>query len=236
MPFTLAHPMAVLPFPRNRYFHFPALVLGSMSPDFIYFLSGKATQGGHQLFYSEWLNLPLCLLLFGIYRLLERAIKDYSPSFITSQVPQRYFQQPLIWLVAFIYSAWLGMASHILLDNFTHQTGYFVVQYPFLQKIYFSLPLYKWLQYTGGILGLLIIFFYQWRMARKYPYPSPKTAKQKWGFWLIQLSLTLLGLAIWHQLSAIQFNQYATLVIRFIDCWLISLCLLCSTIKILRIM
>lgn len=33
MPFTLAHPAIILPVSR-RYFHFPALVLGSMSPDF----------------------------------------------------------------------------------------------------------------------------------------------------------------------------------------------------------
>ena len=231
MPFTLAHPMAILPFPRNRYFHFPALVLGSMSPDFIYFLSGKTTAGGHRLFASEWLNLPLCLLLFGIYYLLSRTIKDYSPSFITSQVPQRYFQQPLIWLVVFFYSAWLGMASHILLDNFTHRTGYFVMQYPFLKEMCFSLPLYKWLQYSGGVLGLLLIFFYQWRTAKKYPYHSPKTAQQKRLFWFIQLSLTLFGMVIWHHLSAIAFDEYPTLVIRFIDCWLISLCLLCGAIK-----
>ena len=49
MPFTLAHPVAVLPFSRCRYCHFPALVIGSLSPDFVYFLHGRAVSGGHGL-------------------------------------------------------------------------------------------------------------------------------------------------------------------------------------------
>lgn len=42
MPLTFAHPAAVLPFSRNsKYVNFLALVLGSMAPDFEYFLHGK---------------------------------------------------------------------------------------------------------------------------------------------------------------------------------------------------
>ncbi|MFP5073747.1 DUF4184 family protein [Neisseria sp. WLZKY-1] len=49
MPFTLAHPIAILPFSRCRYCYFPALVIGSLSPDFVYFLHGRAVSGGHGL-------------------------------------------------------------------------------------------------------------------------------------------------------------------------------------------
>ncbi len=38
MPFTLAHPAAVV-FLKNKKFNFTALILGSMAPDFIYFLN-----------------------------------------------------------------------------------------------------------------------------------------------------------------------------------------------------
>lgn len=49
MPFTLAHPAAVLPFWRSRL-HFPALLLGSVAPDFGYFLAGRPVSGaGHTL-------------------------------------------------------------------------------------------------------------------------------------------------------------------------------------------
>lgn len=42
MPLTFAHPAAILPFSRqSKYIHFSALVLGSMAPDFEYFLRGR---------------------------------------------------------------------------------------------------------------------------------------------------------------------------------------------------
>ena len=46
MPFTLAHPVAVLPLARCRRVHFPAMVIGSLAPDFVYFLHGRAVPGG----------------------------------------------------------------------------------------------------------------------------------------------------------------------------------------------
>lgn len=68
MPFTLAHPAAVLPLARSRL-HFPALMLGSMAPDFIYFLYGRPVNGyGHTLVGCVLLNLPLVVLLYAIYR------------------------------------------------------------------------------------------------------------------------------------------------------------------------
>ncbi|WP_245636533.1 DUF4184 family protein [Eikenella longinqua] len=62
MPFTLAHPVAVLPLARCRRCHFPALVIGSLSPDFVYFLHGRAVAGGHGLADMLWPNLALCAL------------------------------------------------------------------------------------------------------------------------------------------------------------------------------
>lgn len=48
MPFTLAHPAVVLPL-RHRLLHQEALIIGSMSPDFLYFLYGQASQSfGHR--------------------------------------------------------------------------------------------------------------------------------------------------------------------------------------------
>ncbi|WP_047976245.1 DUF4184 family protein [Muribacter muris] len=225
MPFTLAHPVAVLCFPRNRYFHFPALVLGAMSPDFIYFLYGQPVNCGHKIFGSEWQNLSLSLLFYGVYRfLLAKPLKQYLPKWLASAVPQPEAKNPLIWLLIFTYSAWLGMLSHIGLDHFTHHTGYFVQQFPILQQVY-ALPIYKWLQYGGGVLGLTAIVIYQWRMATKYPYLSTKNSKQKAGFWLFNLALTLASYGIWHNLQPLAWAKYANQIIRLIDCAVIALIL-----------
>lgn len=225
MPFTLAHPFIVLALPR-RYFHFPALILGSMSPDFIYFLAGEPVSGGHKLFGSEWLNLPLCLLFYAIYQgLLSKPIKTFLPAMFASDVPPigvNCVKNPLLWGFVFLYSAWVGMASHIALDGFTHRTGYFVQLFPLLQQSYL-LPIFKWLQYAGGVFGLLVIVLYQRRMAQCFPYHSPKTARQKWSFWLANGLLTTIGFAIWQALQPLSIDYYAIHIIRLIDGFVLSL-------------
>lgn len=223
MPFTLSHPIAVLPFHRSRYFNFPALVLGSMSPDFVYYLSGKPTDGGHSIFSSESLNLPLCGLFYLIYRiLLQDMLKENLPRFWAVSRPKQAVKHPLFFAIIFLYSAWLGMLSHIFLDNFTHQTGYFVQQFPVLQTEW-KLPIFKWLQYSSGILGLAGIMYYQWRIARQFPFISPRSAYQKGYFWLGNLLLTTAAFLAWSFLSPLSLAHYATHIIRFVDCGIMSL-------------
>lgn len=71
MPFTLAHPVAMLPFARRRV-HFPAMVIGSLAPDFVYFLHGRAVPGGHSLANLLWPNLPLCFAIYALYTARRR--------------------------------------------------------------------------------------------------------------------------------------------------------------------
>ncbi|QIM69477.1 DUF4184 family protein [Basfia succiniciproducens] len=224
MPFTFAHPVTVLYFPRNsRYFHFPALVLGTMSPDFMYMLHWKTDVGGHTLFGSEWVNLPLCLLFYAVYRLiLATPIKQHLPAFCGSNVPQATFKNPLAWLIVFLYSAWIGMATHIALDELTHDGGYFVQLFPILQtKIIFHI--YDWLQYGIGAVGLISIILYQRRMAGKYPYRSSRSAKQKWFFWLSVVSLTVIIFYLSNPLYPLVWNEIASIVLRIINSFFISL-------------
>ncbi|WP_373819564.1 DUF4184 family protein [Glaesserella sp.] len=224
MPFTFAHPVTVLAFPRNhRYFHFPALVLGAMSPDFMYMLHWKTGVGGHTLFGSEWVNLPLCLLFYAVYRwILATPIKEHLPDFCASNVPQATFKHPLAWLAVFVYSAWIGMATHIALDATTHESGYFVRLFPILQsKLIFHV--YDWLQYGIGALGLITIMLYQGRMAEKYPYRSSRTAKQKWLFWLSVASLTVIIFYVSNPLYPLVWNEVASIVLRIINSFFISL-------------
>ncbi|WP_373840445.1 DUF4184 family protein [Glaesserella sp.] len=223
MPFTFAHPMTVLCFPRNsRYFHFPALVLGAMSPDFVYMLYLKIS--GHTLFGSEWINLPLCLLFYGIYRwLLAKAVKEHLPNFWASKVPQSTFSNPLIWVIVFFYSAWIGMVSHIALDGITHDGGYFVELFPIL-KTELIFPVYSWLQYGLGAIGLTLIAFYQRRMAKAYPYNSSRTPKQKKYFWLsvfILMNLIFWVSELFYPMKWSSLN--ATTVLRAIDSFFVSL-------------
>lgn len=69
MPLTFAHPAAVLPFSRkSKYIHFPALVLGSMAPDFEYFLRGQPIGAiGHTFSGFLTYNLPLVIFFYLVY-------------------------------------------------------------------------------------------------------------------------------------------------------------------------
>ncbi|OOF47287.1 DUF4184 family protein [Rodentibacter trehalosifermentans] len=228
MPFTLAHPAIILPLSGRsfqHYFYFPALILGSMSPDFIYYLSGKPTDGGHTIFYSEWLNLPLCFIFYYIYlTLLKTPLWANLPCSLSYKLPDTaplpYWKQ----LMIFLFSAWFGMVSHIFLDNFTHGTGYFVQTFPFLQKeIYF--PIYKWLQYGSSAIGLIAMGIYLRTMAKRYPYPQTKSIKQKQRFWVMVLGLSGLAFLCWNFILPIQLKQHGILIVRTIDCLCLTICL-----------
>ncbi|WP_053178170.1 DUF4184 family protein [Peribacillus loiseleuriae] len=61
MPLTFAHPAAILPFLRkSKYINFSAMVLGSMAPDFEYFLSGQPIgEISHTFIGFVAFNLPI---------------------------------------------------------------------------------------------------------------------------------------------------------------------------------
>lgn len=169
MPFTLAHPAAVV-FIKNKYLNLTALVLGSMAPDFIYFLLFTPSSNiGHTVWGSIFINIPICFFLNFIY---YRYIKDPFIYNLPSKLYENYS-----WLMKvdnkvinvreifiFIYSSILGMITHVFWDSFTHKTGYFVSKIEFLRsyidifghKIY----LYKIGQHGGTLVGFVIIAIY----------------------------------------------------------------------------
>lgn len=87
MPFTFAHPAIVLPLKKkiNKYFGLTALVLGSMSPDFEYFLNLKITsEVGHTLKGFLTYNLPLVFLFALVFHLVMKPVLYlHLPKFIS---------------------------------------------------------------------------------------------------------------------------------------------------------
>ena len=213
MPFTLAHPVAVLPFARCRRVHFPAMVIGSLAPDFVYFLHGRTVPGGHGLVNLLWPNLPLCFALYALYLALRHhTLRDFLPDCLNAAyklpestiatAPQKRRQIAAV-LFTFVFSALFGMITHLLLDAFTHPTGWFVQHFAPLQQTVFTLPAYKWLQYGGGVFGLVGCLLFVLHAARRRPHRSAKTARQKRLFW-------------------------ASCTLRLIDCAVLGFSLLCA--------
>ena len=238
MPFTLAHPVAVLPFARCRRVHFPAMVIGSLAPDFVYFLHGRAVPGGHSLANLLWPNLPLCFTLYALYLALwHHTLRDFLPDCLNAayRLPESTIaaathkrRQTAVVLFTFVFSALFGMITHLFLDAFTHPTGWFVQHFAPLQQPVFALLAYKWLQYGGGVFGLGGCLLFVLRAARRHPHRSAKTARQKSRFWAACALLTLCGWALWQTAAPIPLAHAATQVIRLIDCAVLGFSLLCA--------
>jgi len=230
MPFTLAHPVAVLPFSRCRYCHFPALVIGSLSPDFVYFLHGRAVSGGHGLLDMLWPNLPLCFAFYWLYLALWRdALSDFLPNCLNAAPyrPSENVDSHKIKAALFIPSALFGMATHLFLDAFTHSTGWFVQHFPVLQRTVLFLPIFKWLQYGSGLIGVTACLYFVFRTAHRRPYRSHQTIRQKYRFWILCTILSLFGFSIWQIIAPVPLGHAATQTIRLIDCVVILFSIVC---------
>lgn len=175
MPFTLAHPSAVV-FLKNKYLNIWGLILGSMAPDFIYFiLFNPSSNIGHTIVGFLLLNLPICFIL---NYLIDNYIKDAFIVNLPFNLPKYYGYlmrsknniNSIKKTIVFIYSCIIGMITHVFWDAFTHNTGYFVEHISVLrgeiELLGFSLPIYKIIQHGSTILGFIIIMVYLYSIRR----------------------------------------------------------------------
>ncbi len=140
MPFTFSHPAAIIPakiLPR-RWISLTALVIGSITPDFEYFIRMKNLGlYGHTFAGIFWFDLPIALALTYVYHLMVRdSLIDNLPRFLRSRLTRfKQFNWPAyarenIWVV--LVCLVVGISSHLFWDAFTHRTGYFVNRIPWL--------------------------------------------------------------------------------------------------------
>lgn len=129
MPFTFAHPAIVLPLSSlpKRMVSLTALIIGSMIPDFEYFIRMKLIGiYGHSLGGLFWFDLPLGLLVYFAYqRLVKNHLIDYLPAYLNrrfSAYKNTAAGQLSVNNIAIIMICLLmGAASHIFWDGFTHK-------------------------------------------------------------------------------------------------------------------
>src|SRR5882724_3347896 len=135
MPFTLAHPAAITPFKRfcPRYLSFPALIAGSVSPDLSYF-SGRLDLGpfAHHPIKGFLFGVPVGLFILAMFYVLRwPALK---------MLPGRYrdifhplLLHPIGSPFAILLSLFIGVATHIVWDSFTHNHSLLVQHVPLLR-------------------------------------------------------------------------------------------------------
>ncbi|MBP1990602.1 DUF4184 family protein [Paenibacillus eucommiae] len=204
LPFTFAHPLfaAPLKFINPKYLSLTGLILGSMAPDFEYFIALEPYQYiGHTTKGLFLLAIPLCILIAYLFHSLVKApLAQNLPSLLNLSLNER--AQSLIqpwkldsiqqWVI-FLASVTLGFYSHIFIDAFTHKSGFFAARSALLQDYVLGIPIYKWLQHTSSMLGLtleaLFLIFMLKNIQLKGNYVKVKS-KEKALYWFIVLVIT----------------------------------------------
>ena len=199
MGFTLAHPALILPIKRlTRYrLSTTGLVIGSIIPDFEYFLRLNNTSTiSHTLLGIVCFNLPLALILSFVFHLVvkEPLVNSFPPLIKARFIAVLHFNFPS-WFkrhyISVVLSIILGIGTHFLWDAFTSIDGYFVKKIPLLmqsisinQQVILS---YKILKHSSSIAGLLLLLYVI------YKRPQTPIENQPWAY---QFALIVGAIAI----------------------------------------
>mgnify|MGYP000567707278 CR=1 FL=1 len=230
MPFTFSHPAIVLPltYLPKHWFSLTGLVIGSLTPDFEYFIRMKIKSNySHTIDGLFWFDLPLGILLaFIFHNIVKNSLFDNLPTFLKSRFSvfnqfdwNGYFKR--YWLVVVI-SILIGAASHIFWDSFTHDHGYFVRTIPTLTSSVDlfgkQIPILKILQHSSTIIGGLVIALAIYKLAIN----QTEKAKIDWKYWAIVVALSLI-IIVTRFLTGLEMKQYGNVIVTGISAGLISL-------------
>jgi hypothetical protein len=182
LPFTLSHAAAAAPL-RKWGFVLSALVIGSFSPDFVYFI--RLSPVGH---FSHTIPgvflfcLPAGMASLWIYhRLLKEPLAALFPeplrrSLLDANRPFRFL--PGQRLASLAISITLGAFTHLAWDSFTHESGAALHFMPFLGMEVIDLgfewmPLTRILHHASSLAGLVWIAIQARRWVRRVREESP---------------------------------------------------------------
>jgi hypothetical protein len=197
MPFTAAHPAAILPLLRNsRWFSATGLIAGSVAPDFEYFLLLPLfSTSSHSLEGLLLFNVPVAVVVATIFQLL---IRKPMVAHLPDWLQQRALAVPeLQWMtylrtrwITFLFSVIVGAATHLLWDSFTHEAGYFAQKWPVLSyKVstpWKEMMICRFLQHGSTVAGGLAILLYISRL-KTVPVLKNVSTRNKVWFWAIIL-------------------------------------------------
>lgn len=241
MPLTFAHPAAVLPFSRkSKYIHFTAMVLGSMAPDFEYFLRGQPLgEIGHTFSGFLYFNLLLVIMIYFIYHfVIHYNLVNHLPIVLQDSYSKEIYSSKILNAIVFCYSALFGMLTHIVWDSFTHKNGFMVLKLPMLRHTFsifsYDIPLYKFLQHGSTLVGLLIILICMYcraSLSKEHHQMIKVNPKQKIVFWSSLVVLTIFTVVLWYLIDYVSIMSYGIVVVRVIDSALVSLLILSIFIK-----
>jgi hypothetical protein len=176
MPFTFAHPAAAVPLlrPLARWGVLSALVIGSLVPDFSYFLPiGIHRSQSHSIAGLFWFCVPLGVVSYWLlHHLLARPVVDLLPASWRARLrPVVDAHVQPAW-TAVVVSIWVGAATHIAWDAFTHAGAPLVrvsraLRFHLVTLSGYPISVYTVLQHISTALGMAIVAYWVHRWLQR---------------------------------------------------------------------
>jgi hypothetical protein len=167
MPLTTSHPAAVIPLKRLNL-DLSAMVIGSMTPDMVYFIPGclPLSDYSHTLAGILILGIPLGLAALSVfqylikYPLLSLLPADHQSRLSRVTGPYTFFPAKRFLLIA--ASVLIGELTHVIWDSFTHLDGWVVMRVDILKAhltipVLTGVPVYLVLQHGSTVVGMLLM-------------------------------------------------------------------------------
>jgi uncharacterized membrane protein YfcA len=200
MPFTFAHPAAILPLRRSRFLQTVPLIIGSMVPDAPYFFPYRVARHileTHTVYSSFAIDVPLGMAFLMATLLLKEPLTILlgpRARWICFRSIERFNARPLRWPIA-LFSILIGAWTHIAWDSITHQTGWTAERVAALSA---PVSIFGWdtetshlLQYLSSVFGLVVLALWFRSLLKGVPAAAadPSRPRARW------LLLALIGVA-----------------------------------------
>ena len=227
MPFTLAHPVAILPLRGLRYLRTVPLVIGAMIPDLPYYVParfGLFRPETHSVTGSFTTCLVLGYAALGCVFLLRRpltALLSARARWLCLSALAPFKGRPLEWALAAV-SIILGVWTHLLWDSFTHDNGWIVRRVAALSAPvsfgWYSGTVCHVLQYLSSAFGLVAVALWYRRLTAPVAAPAgPGAARSSVGpvLLLVAAAAILIG-----GVQATQAYAHIPVIYRTLDIFL----------------
>jgi hypothetical protein len=156
-----------------------ALVVGTLAPDFQYFLTlGRHGAFGHKPLGALLLTLPLALVVLWLFhRFVKVPFALALPTSIEERlIPylEKFRFSGLSRFALIVFSILLGIATHLVWDSFTHESMWLYRHWSFLRgksdvPVLGLIRTCTLLQHCSTLVGMALLTVWFWRWYRAAP-------------------------------------------------------------------